>query len=212
MRTEDLIHALVADLTAAKLRFRQIFALAIAFGAMIATAAFLTVLGVRPDIIDASHTLRFLFKFVFTATLALASIGLLSRLARPGVPSGSWTWAWLAAPALLALAVIAELLGTPASSWQPRLVGSNALFCLVMIPFLSLGPLACILFALGQGAPTRPGVAGAVAGLAASGLAATLYASHCPDDSPLFVATWYTIAIGIVTLSGFLIGSRFLRW
>ena len=29
----------------------------------------------------------------------------------------------------------------------------------------------------------------------AGGIAATLYAAHCTDDSPLFVATWYTIAI-----------------
>ena len=40
-----------------------------------------------------------------------------------------------------------------------------------------------------------PSLAGAVAGLAAGGVAATLYAAHCTDDSPLFVATWYTLAI-----------------
>lgn len=212
MRTEDLINVLVADLTATKLRFGQIFTVAIAFGAIIATAAFLTFLGVRPDVLEATHTSRFLFKIVFTGSLAFAAIGLLSRLARPGVPSGLWAWGWLAAPALLAIAVVAELLGTPASSWLPGLVGANALFCLVFIPFLSIGPLACIVLALLQGAPTRPGMTGAVAGLAASGLAATLYASHCPDDSPLFVATWYSLAIAIVTFSGFFIGSRLLRW
>ena len=82
----------------------------------------------------------------------------------------------------------------------------------MLIPFLSIGPLACIMLALRQGAPTRPGLTGAVAGLAAGGIAATLYASHCTDDSPLFVATWYSLAIGIVTLLGYVIGSRFLRW
>jgi hypothetical protein len=63
-----------------------------------------------------------------------------------------------------------------------------------------------------HGAPTRPALAGAVAGLLAGGLGAALYAAHCTDDSPLFVATWYTIAIAGVTIVGSLLGRYFLRW
>ncbi|MBX9710348.1 MAG: NrsF family protein, partial [Xanthobacteraceae bacterium] len=48
--------------------------------------------------------------------------------------------------------------------------------------------------------------------LTSAGLAATLYASHCPDDSPLFVATWYTIASVIVAAVGALAGSRVLKF
>jgi hypothetical protein len=48
--------------------------------------------------------------------------------------------------------------------------------------------------------------------LLSAGLAATLYASHCTDDSPLFVATWYTIATALVTAIGALAGSRVLRY
>jgi hypothetical protein len=66
--------------------------------------------------------------------------------------------------------------------------------------------------ALRHGAPTRPAFAGAVAGLAAGGLAATLYAAHCTDDSPLFVATWYTIAIAVLAGLGALGGRLFARW
>jgi hypothetical protein len=55
-------------------------------------------------------------------------------------------------------------------------------------------------------------VAGAVAGLLSAGLAATLYASHCTDDSPLFVATWYTISTALVTAIGALVGPRVLRF
>ena len=43
-------------------------------------------------------------------------------------------------------------------------------------------------------------------------IAATFYASNCPDDSGLFVATWYPLATGIVVLAGYLIGSRSLKW
>ena len=35
---------------------------------------------------------------------------------------------------------------------------------------------------------------------------------RCPDDSPLFVAVWYLLAIAIVALTGRVIGARLLRW
>ena len=43
-------------------------------------------------------------------------------------------------------------------------------------------------------------------------MAATLYAAHCTDDSPLFIAAWYSLAIAFVTVVGAVIGSRALRW
>ena len=93
-----------------------------------------------------------------------------------------------------------------------RLVGSNSRVCMTAIPLLSLPLLSAALIGLRHGAPTRPAVAGAVAGLLSAGLAATLYASHCTDDSPLFVATWYTFATLLVTAIGALAGSKVLRF
>lgn len=92
------------------------------------------------------------------------------------------------------------------------LVGRNAAFCLFFIPVLSLVPLAGLLWALRSGAPESPGLAGAATGLAAGSVAAAIYAWHCPDDSPLFVATWYGLAIVGVAAAGFCIGRRWLRW
>ena len=80
------------------------------------------------------------------------------------------------------------------------------------VPLMSLPLLAASLFGLRHGAPTRPAVAGAMAGLLSAGLAATLYASHCTDDSPLFVATWYSIGAALIAALGALIGSRVLRY
>jgi hypothetical protein len=93
-----------------------------------------------------------------------------------------------------------------------RLVGKNSSVCMVAIPVLSLPLLAAALIGLRHGAPARPAVAGAIAGLLSAGLAATLYASHCTDDSPLFVAAWYTIATALVTAVGALAGAKLLRY
>ena len=66
--------------------------------------------------------------------------------------------------------------------------------------------------ALRNGAPVRPGLSGAMAGLAASSIAAVFYAMNCFDDSPLFVITWYPLAVLGVMTAGYLAGVRYLRW
>ena len=55
------------------------------------------------------------------------------------------------------------------------------------------------------------GLTGAMAGAAAAGVGALVYASSCPDDSPLFVATWYPLATLICMGAGALAGRWFAR-
>jgi hypothetical protein len=144
--------------------------------------------------------------------LAALSGALVSRIARPGASLRRTALLLATVPALLVAANLAELLAVPAAEWGQRLVGTNAAFCLKSIPFLAAAPLVAVLLALRQGAPEHPALAGAAAGLFAGTIGAACYATHCPDDSPLFVAAWYTLAIGIVAMAGALVGRWFLRW
>ena len=212
MRTEDLVHAMAADHTAAQSSLGRKFAMAIAIGFTISAVLFWVMLGPRPDIAVAAVTVRFDLKIVEALLLAATAVALTLRLAQPGAGTGLQTLAMAAAPALLAIAVIAELFAVPSSQWQAKLVGDNSFICLTAIPLLSLPLLAAMLLALRHGAPTLRGATGAAAGLVAGGLAAGLYATQCIDDSPLFVATWYSIAIGAVTVLGASLGRRLLRW
>jgi hypothetical protein len=211
VKTDELIDLLAND-SPPPWPFRSILAGAVAGGIAIAAIVFFAGIGFRPDISEALGSSRFLFKFVVTVSLALTAMGVALALGRPDGRFATKGLMIATAPALLALAVVLELLAVPESQWLPRLVGVNARLCLTLIPLLAIGPLACLLAALRQGAPSNPGLAGAVAGLAASGIAATFYAAHCTDDSPLFVMTWYLIATLIVTSAGYLIGRRLLRW
>jgi hypothetical protein len=108
--------------------------------------------------------------------------------------------------------VVIELIVTPRDMWSTRLVGTNSIHCLTIIPLLAMPVLAALLIALRKGAPAKPGLAGAAAGLASAAIAATYYASNCTDDSPLFVATWYPLATAIVVIAGSLASTRYLRW
>ena len=211
VKTDDLIDLLAHD-SAPPWRLRSLLATALAAGIIIAAILFFVGIGLRPDISEAVRSNRFLFKFVVTVSLAVTAIWAMLSVGRPGGSLALRGVALAIAPALLACAAVVELLVLPESQWMPRLVGHNARFCLTLIPLLSIGPLACLLAALRDGAPSRPGLAGAVAGLAASGIAATFYAANCTDDSALFVITWYPIATLIVTTAGYLVGRRLLRW
>ena len=212
MRTDDLVRTLVADHATRAAPVGRTLAIALVLGLALATALFVLMLGPRDDFATVAADPRFVFKFVVTLTLAASAAALVLRLACPGVETRFSALALAAGPALLTLGVIVELVLGPSSAWTTKLVGRNAIVCLTYIPLLSAPLLVAALIALRHGAPMRPGFAGAVAGLLAGGLGATLYASHCIDDSPLFVATWYTIAIAGVTLLGSLAGARLLRW
>jgi hypothetical protein len=134
------------------------------------------------------------------------------RLLRPDARMDGFGLVFLAPAALLAIGVVGELALVPRDLWGTRLVGTNSVHCLTIVPLLSIAPLAALLAAMRAGAPANPRLSGALAGLAAAGIAATLYAANCPDDSPLFVASWYPLATLIVVAIGALAGDRLLRW
>lgn len=114
--------------------------------------------------------------------------------------------------AVLLAAVVAELVVLPAGAWGSNLIGTNAALCLITIPILSLTPLVAIMLAMRNGAPRYPVSAGASAGRLAAAIGALLYGLHCFDDSPLFVATWYTLATIPVVVMGAMAGRLTLRW
>lgn len=212
MRTDNLIAALAADAPSVAKPIGRTLWLAIAGGAVAAAALFYYGVGFRLDLATAVGTPRFLFKWLLALTLVASAMGLVLHVARPGSIPAGWLRALAIAPALLIVATIGELLVVPSAEWNGRLVGINAAACVVLIPILSAAPLIALIWALRQGAPTHPMVAGAAAGLAAAGIGAFLYASHCRDDSPLFISAWYVLGTAIVALIGALLGARYLRW
>ena len=212
MDTSELIRTLAADSRRPATPVSTAWWAAACIAIVLAAAGFFAMLGPRPDIATAAETYHFLFKFLVTITLAASAFGCARALSRPGE---TWrkTIPYLAvAPALVVMAVVVELFTLPSDTWSATLVGANSIACLTYISLIGIGPLAIFLRTLQYNAPTRPALAGAVAGLIAGGIAATFYAAQCTDDSPLFVATWYTIAIAGLAILGAVGASRFARW
>ena len=212
MRTSEFIAALTADPVPEPIRLGRRVAAALVIGLVGSVALYVLLLGPRPDIAAACGTMRFWLKFVDSFAFALPMLLLTLRLARPDAKPRALAL-WLAAPLiLLAAGVVVELLVVPQGEWLSRLMGSTAMHCTITIPMLAAPVLAALIVALRAGAPLHPRLTGALAGAAAAGVGALVYASSCPSDSPLFVATWYPLATLICMGVGALAGRRFLAW
>ena len=212
MDTDRLIRTLAADNAHRAPRVGAVLTASLLVAAPLSILIFATLLGVRPDLRSAMGNPFFNLKFAVTLSLAIPAIVVSLHLSRPEALMRSWGWLLLLPVALLAVAIGGEMMIPQPMPMMMRLVGKNSKVCLSAIPAMSLPLLAGALFGLRHGAPSQPALAGAVAGLLSAGLAATLYAAHCSDDSPLFVATWYSLATAFVTAIGALVGSKVLRY
>ncbi|MBI4920580.1 MAG: DUF1109 family protein [Devosia nanyangense] len=212
MKTDDLIAKLGADNSRRSWSPAATLLIAVAVSAIVAGSMLMLTIGVRPDIGAALTTWRFDFKFVVTLTVVASAYSLLHRALFPRSGTHFPLWLLLAGPTLLLAGIGVELIGMPEAGWAMAAIGKNAVFCLTVIPALGIVPLGLLVWALRQGAPTRPTLGGFCAGILAGGIAATFYAANCTDDSPLFVATWYPIGVVVLGAVGAVLGRYAARW
>jgi len=212
MNTDDLIKAMAADLPNRPTPPGRALGQAVLVSVPIALGLFLYALKVRPDIAAALQSVRFDFKLASMGLLALTGLWLANRLSRPGTPARPAVIALMLVLAALLVAVGIEMMVIPSAYWMPRLVGTMSMTCLTTIPVMAAGPLAAMLFAMRQGAPTNTTAAGAAAGLVAGGIGAFFYAPACINDSPLYIAVWYLLGIAAVVVAGALAGRFALKW
>ena len=212
MDTDQLIRTLAADNAHQSRPVGFVLMLGLLAAAPVSLLMFFSELGIRPDVMTAMRNPFFALKFAVTLALAISATAVSLHLSRPEASLRGFGW-WLLVPAgLLVAGISGEMMMPQRTPMMTRLVGKNSMACMTAIPEMALPLLAAALYGLRQGAPSRPAVAGAVAGLLSAGFAATVYASHCTDDSPLFVATWYTIATALVAAVGALVGAKVLRY
>jgi hypothetical protein len=212
MKTDDLINALAADNRTVKAPPGRSLMIASALAVLAAGTLLMLTMGVRPDFAAALATVRFPFKFVVTIALAATTAFVFWGSLFPAVSRRPPFQLLLIAPAILLLGVVAELIALPPDAWLMSAQGKNAVLCLTVIPALGAVPLALMLWVIRQGATTQPVFSGLCAGLLAGAIAATFYAANCTDDSPLFVAVWYPIAIATMGAIGAILGRKVSRW
>lgn len=213
MKTDELITMLASDAGPVPQRaWRGRYAAVLGVGIAGATALMLPLLGLRPDLAEATAVPMFWVKLAFPLTLALAALAAASRLSRPGMALGL-TPAALVAPVIViwVLAAIA-LAGAAPEERGALLMGATWQSCPAYVTLLSMPAFIGALWVMKTLAPVRLVLAGAASGLLAGGVGATVYALHCPEMEAPFLGVWYLLGMLIPTVLGAVIGPRLLRW
>lgn len=213
MQTEDLISLISASNRPVDTGWLRRATWLCALAALSITAGLVLVtLGARPDLASAWMTLPVLAKAVLGASVATIALALFQSSLRPGLKPAR-RLPLVAIPVLLVAAwALLTLAQAPAEQWSALTFGRYWRACLIAVPLYALLPLVLLLLLARRGAPVDGALTGACAGLASAGLATVAYSLHCPDDTVPFLATWYTIAIALVTGLGALVLPRFMRW
>lgn len=210
METDALIQTLARDPKVNGPPMKVWLGICLAAALAYSVLAILIIAGARPDFtaqvswVAAKAGLSLLF--------ALAATPLLLRLSRPGQAAG----AWLPLIAVLLVGCAMTVAGSLAIMADGErvmaLTGGGFPICAVVIPTLAAPSAAALFLWLRKQAPTRPALAGMVAGILSGAMAAMAYALTCPVDSAAFVATWYPLAIAACAALGALAGKLALRW
>jgi hypothetical protein len=213
MNTDRLIDMLSTNLEPVKggqvwkaLGWAIVIGLVAAFGVMLAC------FGIRSDLAAGNHSGVLALKIVFALSLVGTGAAFLIKSMVPGQQEGRrfaliFLPFFAASAAALAIAVRQSALASGG-----MIEGAAAALCLFCIPFLAIIPFALLIWAMRQGAPTDLRRSGAVAGLVAGALGATVYSLSCPIDSWLFVFLGYTGALALCSIIGAQVGPRLLRW
>ena len=211
MQTNELIEELASDLQPTPSRARRL-ATAVIAGAAAALVLVWSLFGFRADLSVAMLTAPFWMKWAFALVTAAIAFVLCARLARPESKPGWWPVALTVPLFVLAIFACIELVNAPPAERQMLWMGSSAFQCFWCIPALAAPFLLGALWAFRRFAPTHLRLAGFSAGVLSGAAAAAVYALHCDEVAPAFVATWYSAGMLLPGVLGLTLGPRLLRW
>jgi hypothetical protein len=213
MNTDRLIDMLSTNLEPVKSgQLWKTLGWAIVIGLVAAFGVMLACFGIRSDLVAGNHAGALALKIVFALSLVGTGAAFLIKSMVPGQQEGH-RFALIFLPFFAAsAAALAMVVDQPALASGGMIEGAAAALCLFCIPFLAIIPFALLIWALRKGAPTNLKRSGAVAGLVAGAIGATVYSFSCPTDSWLFVFLGYTAAVALCSIVGAQVGPRLLRW
>ncbi|OLL31053.1 hypothetical protein BTH42_13880 [Burkholderia sp. SRS-W-2-2016] len=213
MKTDDFISLLATGVAPVDHHApTKRFSIAVLIGAASATLITAALLGIRRDLVEVAVTPLFWAKIALPLCLAIGSLWMSMRLARPGVRAGGSRWVIAAPVVLVWLAAAYVLSAAPDGSRLALVLGSTWRVCPLLIAMLAAPGFVAVFWALKGLAPTRLAVSGAAGGLLAGSTATLAYCLHCPEMGIPFWAAWYLLGMLVPTAIGALLGPRLLRW
>ena len=180
--------------------------------ALLVSLAVVWRIGFRHDLLLATATSIFWVKLLFPLFLAMVALVAWRMTLHPGFELSAA--GWLIATYITGYWALSLSIVLPAD--KPTLVaeflGTTWYECMAYIAVISLPMTACLLWISRRYGVLRPTQCGFFGGLAAGGMAASLYAVHCREPGLLFLGSWYVLGAFIPALAGASMGRALLKW
>ncbi len=222
MTNENLIDRLAADLSPVRPRTRTRDAVVIALVCAVELVAFFLVAalgdqmpGMMPMPLQHMPIAQPSFWWKLACLLPIACVSGAAAIASLRPPAAPRR----ALPALAALIAASLAAGWAidaahggAGPLLARLDWRNGLGCAAKMAMLSVPPLVGLGLLMRRGAATDAAATATLAGLAAAAWGAFVFVFACPSNDPFYIAVWYTLGCGAVTLAARIVFPRLTRW
>ncbi len=213
MSNNHLVDKLVGGLQPVRPRRAGRDVLILAVVCLVELVLFLSLGAMRPDIGAAMENPSFWWKLGSLGVIALvgAAVAILSfdpvQSPRQGL---RWLVGIVAAALIAGWFIDASHAGWPILA--ARLNWQNGVWCVGKVIILSLPPMIGLGLLMRRGAPTDAAGTALSVGIAAAGWGAFVFVFACPYDDPLYIALWYTVGCGFVSLLARLLLPPLTRW
>jgi hypothetical protein len=213
MRTDTLIDRLANELKPVRRRTAWKDALALVVLCAVELGLFLVMGMARSDMPMAMHLPSFWWKLASLGLIGIVSgsVAIMSfdpmRSPRPGL-----RWIVPLIAVCLASGWLLDASRAGFSTLISRLDWLDGLQCLYTMVVLSIPPVIGLGLLMRRGAPTDRAGTALAAGLAGAAWGAFVFVFACPFEDPLYVAVWYSLGCGTVTLFARLTLPRLTRW
>jgi len=213
MPTDQLIDRLANELKPVRRRTGWSDALVLLVLCAIELGLFLVTGMMRSDMPMAMHLPSFWWKLASLGLIGLVS-GTVAIVSLDPVRSPRRGLRWIAAliAACLASGWLLDASRDGFSTLISRLDWVNGLQCVYEMAVLSVPAVIGLGLLMRRGAPTDHAGTALAAGLAGAAWGAFVFVFACPFDDPLYVAVWYSLGCGAVTLFARFALPRLTRW
>jgi hypothetical protein len=213
MPNDPLVARLAADLKPVRPRSLRRDATILAMVCAIELALFLGLGMMRPDMPMAVELPSLWWKFTSLGLIALVG-GAVALVSFDPLRSPRRGLRWLVGivAASLASGWLLDASSSGPAALVARLDWPDGLQCVTKMVLLSLPAVAGLGVLMRRGAPTDTGGTALAAGVAASAWGAFVFVFACPYDDPLYIAVWYAVGCGLVTLLARLLLPPLTSW
>ena len=213
MRTEALVEALSRDLKPIRPRSALRDAIILCVVGVVELAALFGAGFVRPDMHHAMNSPSFWWKMASMGVITVSGVTVAVLSADPTRSSrAGLRWLTICIAAIFATGWLIDSMHDGFGELLKRLDWTMGIQCTWKMVVLSVPSVVALGILIRRGAPTDRFGTSLAAALGSAAWGAFIFVFACPSDDALYIAVWYSVGCGIVTLVGRSILAELFRW